>query len=123
MSIELSRLQVESSRLQVETSRLQAENELSHSQNSSLQISNARMEEKLASRDADVTRLRNERNQLRSDSTESAAMQRDNQREFSRLRFQMDELSQEKQDLMMASIGSGLFREGDTYAGILSIHD
>lgn len=98
------------------------ENDKLNSQNRSLEISNARMEEKLASKNEDTARLRNERNQLRTDSTESAVIQKDNQQEVSRLRYQMEELSQAKQDLMMASIGSGSSgKEVETFNGIFSI--
>lgn len=122
--VEISRLQTELSRLQTELSRLQAENEILKSQNRSLEISNVRMEEKLASKTADVTRLRNERNQLRSDSSNNTAIRKDNQQEVSRLRYQMEELAQAKHDLMMASIGSGASgRDGNTFNGIFSTPD
>lgn len=76
------------------------------------------MEEKLASKNSDVTRLRNERNQLRIDSSNHATIEKDKQQEVSRLRYQMEELSQAKQDLMLASISSGSsMREGDTFNG------
>lgn len=107
----------------LEISRLSVENDKLNSQNRSLEISNSRMEEKLASKNEDTTRLRNKRNQLRTDSSESASIQKDNQQEVSRLRYQMEELSQAKQDMIMASIGSGSSGKAvETFNGIFFTH-
>lgn len=134
--VEISQLQQESSRVQTEVSRVQTEvfrlqAELSHLKTTndsfsslirSLEVSNARMEEKLTSNIADLTRIRHDRNRLRSADTENSAAQKSNQQEVSRLRYQMEELAQSKHDLMMASISSGASgKAGETFNCMFSL--